>query len=79
MLCTSGYIVNKIVVTADTETEDQESEKNAPEKEGILFYERPVNMLPAISILSVKENIPSRPSLWRNITLPVFTPPPEMV
>jgi hypothetical protein len=78
LLCTSGYIVNKIVVTADTETEDQQSEKNTAERENTLFCEKHLNIIPPVSIISVKEHISSRPAMWRNITLPVFTPPPEV-
>ena len=65
-------------MNADTDTEDQERGENAPEKEKALFYEKPVNIVPYITCLFLKERISPRPALWRNIILPVFTPPPEI-
>ncbi|MEJ0101396.1 MAG: hypothetical protein WDO19_02065 [Bacteroidota bacterium] len=71
-------IADKIAVNTDTETEDQETGKNAPEKESALFYEKPVNIIPSNTCFFLKERISSHPGFWRNIILPVFTPPPEI-
>lgn len=68
---------NKTAITDDKETSNDESDEIEPENKNIFHSDKiAYTFISAVLTLDTKKLFPGTVS-WNNISLPVFTPPPE--